>query len=154
MPFGAGSDVARLRAWLPPSIRSDCRSAPVTGTETAALSCSPTGQLDVRYALYKDAPALAASWQRFLDSSGLRGRRGNCAAGEQFEGGWSTSGFFGLTGRASGKLACYVARDGRARLDWTLDGAAIWASVRRSDEDIAAAYQSWRSEDLTPRSPD
>jgi serine/threonine protein kinase len=35
-------------------------------------------------AALRDAPALAASWQRFLDSSGLRGRRGNCAAGEQF----------------------------------------------------------------------
>jgi hypothetical protein len=38
-----------------------------------------------------------------------------------------------------------------ARLDWTVDGVPELATLRRSDEDLAAAYDRWSSEDLSPR---
>jgi hypothetical protein len=147
---GAPESVARLRAWVPRQVRNDCRSAEVTyATELAALVCSVTDTKAVRYSLWNDAAALRYRWDRFV-ARAVATAGGRCEAGEEATGPWGDQGIFGLFGETRGLIACSVERDGDARVDWTVNEAPIWATLWRSDEDIAAAYETWSEARLNP----
>jgi Protein kinase domain len=164
--LGAAGDVARLRVLLPSAVRNDCRSAPIDGgalvaggdlstpQALAAVACptSDGGASEtVRYVLFVDSAAVDAAWQSTIGRAGVP-TNGRCDAGSPFVGRWrQPGGILGLGQPRTGRIACWLATDGTARLDWTVDGIPVLATLRRSDEDVAAAYDRWSSDDLSPR---
>ena len=142
--------MARLRAWIPRSVRNECQSTALRYTgETAALRCTAEDTAAVRYSLYLDAAALQRRWDLFVERAiGTAG--GRCAEGEEAVGSWGDDGLFGIFGETRGLIACSVETDGDARVDWTTLDAPIWATLWRADEDIAAAYATWSEGRLNP----
>jgi serine/threonine-protein kinase len=166
--LGSAADVARLRALLPAAVRSDCRSSALEGgalvhaggtaypDASAAVTCRPsnaTGGTEVRYVLFADEQAVLRAWQSTVGAASPGD--GPCSAGAPFAGRWrQPGGLFGLGAARTGRIACWLGRDGKARVDWTIDGLPVLATLRRGDEDVAAAYDRWASDDLTPRPPE
>jgi hypothetical protein len=131
-------------------VRDDCSSAEVTyASELAALVCSAKDTKAVRYTLWDDPAALRYRWDRFV-ARAVTTAGGRCEAGEEATGPWGDQGIFGLFGETRGLIACSVESDGDARVDWTVTDAPIWATLWRSDEDIAAAYGTWSEARLNP----
>jgi protein kinase-like protein len=165
--LGTSADVARLRALLPPAVRNDCRSSALEGGALvaagdtgyadglAAVTCRPSsGAADgaIRYVLFADEAAVGTAWQSTLQGSSIG--NGSCEAGSTFSGQWrQPGGLFGLEPARTGRVACWFGRDGNARIDWTVDGLPVLVTLRRQDEDLAAAYERWSANDLTPRDP-
>jgi tRNA A-37 threonylcarbamoyl transferase component Bud32 len=163
--LGAAADVARLRVLLPSVVRNDCRSAALEGgalvaggdlampDAIAAVSCplADTPGTNVRYVLFPTAASLAADWQATVGAAGIA-TSGRCEQGSPFIGSWrQPAGILGLGQPRTGQIACWLGRDGSARIDWTLDGVPVVVSLRRTDEDLAAAYARWSSDDLSPQ---
>jgi hypothetical protein len=164
--LGSSEDVARLRVLLPAAVRNACRSAPVSGgalvaggelatpDALAAVDCPLDDGgvvLSVRYVLFDSTGALDDAWNRTI-GAGTKGASGRCEAGTPFVGRWQQrGGLFGLGAEETGRIACWLGRDGHGRVDWTVDGMTVLVSLRRPDEDIAAAYTAWAHDDLAPR---
>ena len=148
--YGSPEDVARLRAWLPSSVRKSCATAALTSTlEVAALRCEADDVKVLRYALHPDASALRSRWNAFVAAAKIA-PGGRCESGEEAAGAWADEGIFGIFGETRGSLACTVNSRGDARIDWTTVDAPIWATLWRDDEDIAAAYATWLDGRLNP----
>ncbi len=160
--LGDAGDVARLRAFLPAAARSDCRSAPLEGgafvaagglatpNAVAAVECALGSDGSARYVLFESESGLDRTWDSTIGKAGI-GSDGRCETGSPFDGQWRTStGILGLGPSRTGRLACWLGRTGDARIDWTLDGLPVLATLLRGDEDIAAAYARWERGDLTP----
>jgi hypothetical protein len=166
--MGAAADVARLRVLLPAMVRNDCRAAPVAGgalvaggdlatpDAVAAVTCGLDGEASpttsVRYVLFLTSAALDEAWHSMAATADIAAG-GRCEAGAPFIGRWrQPGGLFGLGQARTGDIACWLGRDGTARIDWTLDGVPVLATLRRADEDLAAAYEEWTSDELSARS--
>jgi hypothetical protein len=131
-------------------VRRGCDSAEVRyAGEIAALRCSAKDAQAVRYGLYVEATALQRRWDAFVERA-VDAPGGRCEAGEEAAGSWGDEGLFGLFGETRGLVVCSVEADGDARVDWTTNDAPIWATLWRSDEDIAAAYATWSEGRLNP----
>jgi hypothetical protein len=142
--------VARLRAWLPRSVRDGCATAALRNAdEVAALRCQADGASLVRYVLFETADRMNVRWGWFVERAGIT-PGGRCDSGEEATGTWGDPGLFGLFGETRGAMACTVEQDGDARIDWTTVAAPIWATLWRTDEDIAAAYATWVEGRLNP----
>ncbi|HEY3522090.1 MAG TPA: serine/threonine-protein kinase [Candidatus Limnocylindrales bacterium] len=164
--LGSAEDVARLRVLLPDAVRNACQSdavaggALVTGGDVAtpdavaAVACpldaDGTG-LSVRYVLFASTATLEDAWAATVGRA-TRDAHGRCEAGTAFAGRWQQrGGLLGLGPERTGRIACWLGRNGHARVDWTLDGVPVLVTLHRPDEDVAAAYAVWSREDLSPR---
>ena len=163
---GKPADLAKLRSWLPGDLGERCRSVPLQdGVVTAAaelpstrgiaaVSCTLDGVLSttVRYVLYRSEASLRAEWDATIGKR-TKGAKGPCASGKAYGGTWRDAGFLGIVPERKGRIACWLGADGAARLDWTVTGTPVRATLRRDDADIGAAYRTWSRSDLSPRRP-
>jgi len=122
-----------------------------TPDAVAAVSCPLGDGATVRYVLFASGTAVDTAWQDRI--AAVASGSGRCEAGTPFVGRWrQPGGLFGLGTPRTGRIACWLARDGTARLDWTVDGVPVLATLHRPDEDVAAAYDAWSNDELSPRS--
>ena len=163
---GKPADLAKLRSWLPGGLGERCRSVPLQGGAVtaaaelpssrgiAAVSCTLDGVLSttVRFVLYKSETALKAEWDATIAKK-AKGLKGPCASGKAYLGTWRDGGFLGIVPERKGRIACWLGADGAARLDWTVLGTPVRATLRRDDADLAAIYRTWSRSDLSPRKP-
>ncbi len=163
---GKPTDLAKLRSWLPGGLGERCRSVPLQGGVVtaaaelpsargiAAVSCTLDGVLSttVRFVLYKSEASLRTEWDATVGKK-TKGRKGPCASGKAYGGTWRDAGFLGIVPERKGRIACWLGVDGAARLDWTVTGTPVRATLRRDDADIAAVYRTWSRGDLSPRAP-
>lgn len=146
---GAPADPAEaLFAAVPAAWRTACRSAPgLDDSAVAAISCTPAddgvGRVDVR--AFADAALMNDRYSALASRDVTSPRVGapRCAAGRQEERGWSRP---EEPERAAGRYACRI-DDGVASLWWTSDAAGVLVHAERTDDDLAALFDWWCSDD-------
>lgn len=136
---------------VPAAWRTACRPAPgLDEAAVAAISCTPAddglGRVDVR--AFEDATRMKDRYRALASRDVASPRFGapRCAAGRQEERGWSRP---EEPERAAGRYACRI-DDGVANLWWTSDAAGVLVHAERTDNDLAALFGWWRSDD-SPR---
>ena len=134
---------------------SDCQPTDLFGAETAAISCSVEGADQVRYGTYAEdfdnltSPALDALRSTFAETAEshdlLIQPSGKCANNIAGEGPWVFTG----SDDEAGRQMCYYefSDDGTyigARIDWTDERYAVWATVWSAELDIAGLHAVWK----------
>jgi hypothetical protein len=151
------TDLERLLALLPASMRDDCEEESAYGGDTLArVKCDRWGAT-FYYELYKDPLEARSSFAVSADiaeedAPGQAGEASSCREASRrkpFVGTWGKQG----QSDASGQLLCtfepdpVVASDGIASWEWTVVGRPILASLLYSGDRKSAAegaYLAWR----------
>ena len=139
--------VGDLLARLPVAWRTSCRSAPgLDEVATGAVSCTPLGGnlARVEMRVFGSPIRMQERYAALAVEDLPPGRTGEprCASGHREERGWARP---ERPGSAAGRYACRI-EDGFASMWWTADSSGVLVHAVRTDANLAALFDWWRSE--------
>lgn len=139
--------IGALLAHLPDPWRTSCRAAPgLDAVAVGAVACTPRGAslASVEIRVFRDAAQMHDRYADLathdLPSGGSGGP--HCASGANEERGWALP---ATPGAGAGRYACRV-EAGVASMWWTADSSNVLVHAVRTDADLAALFNWWRSD--------
>jgi hypothetical protein len=138
---GSSADINTLAASLSKGYGlNNCNAGSLDAGELAVLTCGqnpdPSGPVQARYILFKNADSLAGSFKTSIKDDVLTA----CGDAGQSPTTWHQ----GSNNANSGSVACGTYQNA-AEIIWTTDSKNVLSLIRGSNSDVGALYQWWRA---------